>query len=341
MDSTIIESVEDKFNKKIEILHKRNEERLQDIEKEKEDKKLLNAENEKLDYFKNVYMERRNKIEIAIKHSFDKPKPELPNHFNAISKDILTLQKYVANSNLFLRGYDIKIFQKSLLELTTKAKECEDKLLPKKKFGFKNKMKPKVSTVDNIDGHAPSEVEHINISFIHNNKNACTLTNRENENLYIEADEMFRKDVTLNNIKNCKVKLFGAPSTLHMNSLQDSIVFCGPVSTSIFIENCKNCTFIIACQQLRLHKSENVNIYLHVTSRAIMEDCSNIYFTSYNLQYDQIDEDFKKSGLDISINNWNCIDDFNWLNADKASPNWRVLNAENIVKNWNEIINKM
>ena len=28
-------------------------------------------------------------------------------------------------------------------------------------------------------------------------------------------------------------------------------VLCGPVSSSVFVENCRNCTFVVACQQVR------------------------------------------------------------------------------------------
>lgn len=338
MNSNIVESLEDKFNRKIETLNKRNEERLDDIEKDKQDKRHLNAENEKLEYFEKIFLDNYKEIELAIKQSKEIVNGNLANHFDLISKKILQLQKHVANSNIFLRGYDIKVFQRSLLELTTLAKEYEEKLLPKKKFGFKKKNKVKSNIIDNDNGQPKSEVDHIKISEIHLNKNACNIANKIGESLSISSDEMYRKDVTLNHLNRCKVKLYGSPSTLHINSLNDCYVFCGPVSTSIFIENCKNCTFVIACQQLRLHNSKNINIYLHVTSRAIMEDCDNIYFAPYNLYYDTINDDFKKSGLDMSVNNWKCIDDFNWLNAEKSSPNWDIISSDNIKDNWQDFI---
>lgn len=340
MNSNIMETLEDKFNKKIETLYKRNEERLVDIEKDKRDKKQLNAENEKLDYFEKIFLDKYRDIEMAIKKSNEiAVVDDLANHFNSISQKILQLQKHVANSNIFLRGYDIKVFQRSLSELTTLAKEYEDKLLPKKKFGFKRKNKTKSDgLLDNVDGQLKTEVEHIkDISEIFANKNACNVENKTNASISVIRDDMSGKDVTLNNLVDCNVKLFGTPSTLHINSLNDCRVFCGPVSTSIFIENCKNCTFVIACQQLRLHKSNDINIYLHVTSRAIMEDCHNVNFAPYNLYYDNVIHDFHKSGLDKNVNNWNCIDDFNWLNAEKPSPNWKIIAKDNIITNWNDL----
>lgn len=36
-------------------------------------------------------------------------------------------------------------------------------------------------------------------------------------------------------------------------------VVCGPVSSSVFVDNCRNCTFIVACQQVyTVHMYESI-----------------------------------------------------------------------------------
>lgn len=124
-----------------------------------------------------------------------------------------------------------------------------------------------------------------------------------------------------------------------MNNLKHCIVLSGPVGTSIFIENCENCKFLLACQQLRLHSSKRCDIYLHVTSRAIIEDSNCIQFAPYHLFYDQCENDFHKAGLDLNINHWNTIDDFNWLATDKKSPNWDLLDEKNRIVDWTPYLN--
>lgn len=42
------------------------------------------------------------------------------------------------------------------------------------------------------------------------------------------------------------------------------------------------------------------------------------------------------SGLDKTKNNWNKIDDFNWLSVNEHSPNWKVIEESKRVKNWEE-----
>ncbi|VEN59075.1 unnamed protein product [Callosobruchus maculatus] len=307
MDPLIsIENFSEKPNK-ITALTKRELERQLNIQKRKDDKELLSASNEKLEIFETIFAEKRSHIENLIKNSRNTAKNELADHFNTISKEILTLQKYVAASNIFLRHYDLQRCQNTLQELTNKAKYLENELLPKKKFSFKNrakertlKKKRKMKLIQHCS--SPKSVER------------CLL----------------RK------IENCTVVFKGTPSTLHLNHLNNCKVFTGPVSTSIFAENCTNCTLVIACQQLRLHSSHNVQIYLHVTSRAIMEDCKDIAVAPYNWIYEGVEKDFENAHLEKKVNNWRCIDDFNWL-SEKHSPNWKEIPENERIQRWEEI----
>nr|CAH7720294.1 unnamed protein product [Callosobruchus chinensis] len=282
MDPLIsIENFSEKPNK-ITALTKRELERQLNIQKRKDDKELLSASNEKLEIFEAIFAEKRSHIESLIKNSRNLAKIELPDHFNIISKEILTLQKYVAASNIFLRHYDLQRCQNILQELTNKAKYLENELLPKKKFSFKNRTKEKdikQEKGDEVDSTAfKPQVCSIFTS--------CGFFNRVNETLSMSSADIFRKDISLEKLENCTVIFKGTPSTLHLNHLSNCKVFTGPVSTSIFAENCTNCTLVIACQQLRLHSSQNVQIYLHVTSRAIMEDCKDIAVAPYNWIYE-------------------------------------------------------
>ena len=67
-------------------------------------------------------------------------------------------------------------------------------------------------------------------------------------------------------------------------------------------------------------------------SRAIIENCSNVYFAEYSWTYPDIERHFQMSGLKISQSNWTCIDDFNWLNQAQKSPNWDFLEESKRIK---------
>ena len=97
---------------------------------------------------------------------------------------------------------------------------------------------------------------------------------------------------------------------------------------------CVESIIATGCQQLRVHHTLKTDFYLHVTSRAIIEDTSEVRFAPYNLQYPGIEEHFLSSGLDRLHNNWTSVDDFNWLAADTPSPNWKIMEEADRKQQW-------
>jgi len=126
------------------------------------------------------------------------------------------------------------------------------------------------------------------------------------------------------------------PSSLFLKNVEDSLIISLPVSTSVFVEDCTKCTFVVACQQLRVHGTQNCKFYLHVTSRGIIENCKQIYFAPYNLtitekeQRKSLEMIFDYAKLDFKRNNWQQIDDFDWLATGTPSPNWSLLPEDSL-----------
>ncbi|KAK4887622.1 hypothetical protein RN001_003893 [Aquatica leii] len=323
--------IQGRCDKVTNLLHKRELERKSDIEKKLQDKKAILAEHERIEVFETTFGEKRLEIENALNLAPSLSTRELPNHLDTIFKNILNLQKYGASSKIFLRMYDVEKCHQCIHDLTTRAKDLEEKLMPKKKFGFKNKSK----VVAPINGHSKDVVDYCSQPTFKFDDNLCGFENRYGETLILPSSEIYKKDVRIRKVENCVIKLYGTPSTLHLNQLKNCLVFCGPVSTSIFAENCTSSKLVIACQQLRLHSSTDIHIYLHVTSRAIIEDCSEVLVAPYNFRYEGLDDDFNNSGLDPEVNHWSTLDDFNWLNVERQSPNWNILSDSERISDWN------
>lgn len=141
-------------------------------------------------------------------------------------------------------------------------------------------------------------------------------------------NDLFEKDICFANLQKCTLTLYGSPLALRLEKLESCKVFCGPVSGSVCISDCKNCTFVFPCQQLRVHHTVECQFYLYVTSRAIIEDCHGIGFAPFNWKYDGIESHFKASRLDGMKNNWQQVDDFNWLKTEQQSPNWYTISEQ-------------
>ncbi|XP_043917838.1 tubulin-specific chaperone C [Protopterus annectens] len=314
-----------------EWLLKRDMERQQEIDRKKQERESQAVKEEKSSFFNSNFYTEKSSIDAMLQSCCSIPKADLPMHFEAMTVKLQQLQKFLNDSVMFLPSYDLRQAQDALQNLQDAMIEKRDELMPKKKFAFKVRKKevsvPKEKSVlECIDGPKDKAMAPT--------MSVCGFSNVASQNLVKFSDDVNSKDVLLSNLSDCTVKLFGAPSTLHIKNVINSKILCGPVATSVFVDECKDCVFVLACQQLRTHSTKDTSVYLHVTSRAIIEDCSDIRFAPYSWWYEGLEKDFATAGLQRNTNNWNCVDDFNWLSLEAHSPNWSVIPDVERIKAW-------
>lgn len=336
-----VDNIACKLKKHEHELVKRDVERLAELEKKREERDQSTASNEKFDFFIDTFNEKKEEIEKAINAatSGSVEKSRLTFHFDTIAKHIQSLQNYISASRYFLREYDLRKSKDAIQELHQRCQELEERLIPKKKFRFKVRKTP-VSGKEAFASKIEDCVDSSAVQETHLSKprmlveSICGFTQKVSENLIMNHEGMWKKDVTLSHLENCSTVLKGVPSTLHVSKLQSCRVLCGPVVTSIFIEDCLDCIFVLAGQQMRIHNTHHCDFYIHVTSKAIIEDSKEVRFAPYNWRYCEIERHFQLAELDMNRNNWDIIDDFNWLASDKPSPNWRVIKDNEQIKDW-------
>lgn len=240
-----------------------------------------------------------------------------------ISTQLPVGEKLLAQNQSALPKYEVKRLQNCLRERWSEYMTLQNEVQPKKKFGFKGRKVKKAEKAP--PQPPPPTTTKTTAPTLTHESNGFTLADQSDATLRIEGSQIRGQDVLLRDLVRCRISLMGNPSTVHMTNLEDCTILLGPVSTSAFIDNSRNCRFVLACQQLRTHSTTNSHFYIHVTSKAIIEDCSNLQFAPYAWSYEGLSEDFQRTGLDWNVNNWNKVDDFNWLASDQASPNWSVL----------------
>ncbi|XP_034564057.1 tubulin-specific chaperone C [Notolabrus celidotus] len=321
-----------------ERLEKRNQERIEDAERRKEAKESQSVAEEKGDYFFLSFNRERESIEELLASCSGVDRAVLTQRLEEATTKTLQLQKFLSDSTMFLKSYDLRQAQAALQKLQTSLAETREEGLPKKKFAFRARTKATdkapapVSDVGTPAGSGSSEVDApAEVS------EKCGFSNMDSVCLTKTAEEIHKQDLLLTHLTNCKVRLFGSPSTLHLKHIDSCEILCGPVSSSVFIDQCKNSTLAFPCQQLRTHNTTDTQVYLHVTSRAIIEDCHGVTFAPFSWSYPTLEKDFAVSGLDQNLNNWSEVDDFNWLAAGTPSPNWTVLPEADRKTNWETI----
>lgn len=330
----------------LERINKRNKDRQNYLDVKLEQRNKENQQFEGADYFAQTFADRVREIETHIKNvaesktnrpSADMSSGELSRLFSSITLQIQELERYLTGSTIFLTDFKIKACQKVLSELTSNCEEARLRLLPKKRFGFSNVSKTAANTQANrTTDKLDCSPEKPSISTGNSNVFTWTLANRTHAYILLRGAEVNGKDVTISNLRHCFVELQGHPGSVQISNASECTLLCGPISRSLFADNCRSCTFAVACQQLRLHSSVAVRIYLHVTCKAIIEDSQQIEIAKYCYDYPEIPSDFQKSGLDKAQNNYTDIGDFNWLSSDVHSPNWKLL-KNNSEPNWTDL----
>ncbi|CAG7823149.1 unnamed protein product [Allacma fusca] len=245
-----------------------------------------------------------------------------------LSKEIQKLSKSLHDSITFLPSYSIKKRQEEIRNLEKLFKDKEAVLVPKRKFGFKAKIRQVIHEEPNISEAKTREIEskeNVNtMDAIKMDSNFVTIEDIQDKNIIYEEKELDGADVMVRNLEGTIVQLRGTPSTLRITGLKDCKLVCGPVQTSVFIDNCTNCKLYLCCQQLRTHSSHELEIYLRVRARAIIEDCTGIRFAPYSYPHNKSYEWHQRVNMDPNLERFDCVDDFNWL-SDTQSPNWSVM----------------
>lgn len=313
-----------------DILNRRHKERKNQIENAKLERQKDADESEAIEYFEASFNEEVRKIgiqlDVVVAGDCDRVTA-----FESVQKEISSLQRYLSTSTFFLNEYKIKVCQNTINELCKRLDALKNELIPKKKFGFKNKKTVKALS----DGRLPfGKMAGLTDKQSNGDHMKWTLSERNNQMITLSGSSVDDQTITASGLTSCIIRLEGHSGSLQFTKLKNCLVLCGPTSRSIFLDDCIDCKFVVACQQLRCHRSRNCHLYLKVTSRAIIEDCSQIQVAEYNLSYDGLSNDFIESGLDRNVNNWNELDDFDWLATDKPSPNWSLLGDDQLVTDW-------
>ncbi|KAF2252645.1 TBCC-domain-containing protein [Trematosphaeria pertusa] len=134
---------------------------------------------------------------------------------------------------------------------------------------------------------------------------------------------------TVSNLRHCVVDLSppttnGGPfASLVLKNIKTSLIVCGRVSGPIHITGIEDCVVVTACRQFRMHGSKNVDVYLHCSSRPIIEDCEQIRFAP-------LPETYSTPEISTTANQWDQIDDFKWLKSE-PSPHYSILSEEDRV----------
>ena len=92
-------------------LRERDETRKAAIEQKKAEREAGQRQEETADYYIQEFAKKKAAIVGLLESASDIPKDKLIAHFDHVSSELQTLQKFVSDSTLFLASYDLRSSQ--------------------------------------------------------------------------------------------------------------------------------------------------------------------------------------------------------------------------------------
>ncbi|VDP67227.1 unnamed protein product [Echinostoma caproni] len=245
------------------------------------------------------------------------------------------LQKRLNEYSLYLTPFDCEQATQELKNLQIQFQAKREELLPSQKFKFsRNRVKKSTGTAAS-DVTVPGVIERSNpipgkltkyderFSLVNIQHNPHLLLPKPNCTDAIGPDH----SVYLAELTNCTVQVRDVCGNLVAKRLRNCRVYIFPVAGSVWLEDCQQCDFVVACRQLRIHQTTDSRLGLHMASRPIIEHSTGLRVAPYPLHYPTLDSDLIRAGLSAEVNLWREVEDFSHPNKrlTTGSPNWSVL----------------
>ena len=132
-------------------------------------------------------------------------------------------------------------------------------------------------------------------------------------------------------LDDCEAAMLGWASQVQVDRCKNSKILVGPVESSIFVRDCTNCEFTIACRQLRTRDCTNCTFHLISCTDPIIERSTDLTFTPYNGCWHGQRKHFQDAKLDPNDNHWRLIFDFNKNGKDNygvPDPHYKLVEGK-------------
>lgn len=269
-------------------------------------------------------MLRKAKIE-AIIEELDKTGSNAPVMAD-VRNILLDNQLFIDNNKSIIPSYCLKQMTGSLKRL--QAHLDRDASIPKFQFKSKPQVKSSDDQIHGRDepaGHGDdkqSQAPHLSAT------PSSGFINQDHKQLKLNAGEVEGKDISLINLSECVVTITGLANTVYVSDLNNCQVTVFVACRAITVRNCVNCRFKLVCQQLRIDSTRESKFEIFTSARSMLESSEKLEFCELilgnvsEMSEEEVSQLLARANFDPSLNNWRCIDDFDWLSPNTKSKNF-------------------
>ncbi|GLB39863.1 putative tubulin binding cofactor C [Lyophyllum shimeji] len=254
-----------------------------------------------------------------------------------LSAELARLTKSLADATGSLPSYDQRQYEEQLKALERSLLDLRGKSRPNPKFAFKRKPPVVPST-------SPTAQASANLSgpAVHGSTTNLSLSSRSHQYLTLESlpKSTSHEGLSIEDLDHCLVNLISPPqpeyineesasrldiSALHVRNLTNTVLLVPPIHGSVLIHDLTRCTIVIGCHQFRMHTSQNVDVYLSITSKPVIEHSTDIHFGGY--------PDVLTPSPLVKPSNHLSVMDFSHIRST-PSPHWSSLGDDRVSRHW-------
>ena len=260
---------------------------------------------------------------------------EKKNKIEELLNKIKNYREQFYNVMEFLPSHDKLTYSKNYDDYIEKVNNIKKDFFPKKKFAFSNKNKKteiktnKENNENNLNNNNNNIVDNI----LKNDITDFIIKDLSNDlNKKISSQETLNKNnLIIENINNSTIYILQNFKACYIKNITNSNIFIGSVAGGTHITSSKDSNIYLITHQLRIHETFNTKFYVLINSNPIIEKSKELIFYPLKIKYNDYNENVKISGIDVNKNNWNNVQDFQWLKKEK-SPNFDVKDDNELIE---------
>ena len=111
--------------------------------------------------------------------------------------------------------------------------------------------------------------------------------------------------------EGCELVVADRCDQVQIDVLKSCKVFVGASSEAVFVRNCSDSVFYLACKQLRTRDCVNCTFYLYAQTEPIIETSTGMKFAPFKGGYAEQAAHMAAANLNPAINLWWGLFDFN------------------------------
>jgi hypothetical protein len=257
-----------------------------------------------------------------------------------ISSKIKLYREDFYNVMEFLPGHDKLQYSKNYEDELEKVNNLRNKLFPKKKFAFSkaNKKqleanKEKIQKEKEKEKEKEQKVEELVEKELKETLETDLVIKdlKDCNKKYSKEEIKGKNNILMENINKCDIYLLFDFKACYINNCSNCNIYLGSISGGTHITNCTESKIYLMTHQLRIHQTTKTHFYVLINSNPIIEHSKENVFHPLKIKYDEFENNLKISGINVNNNNWDKVQDFQWLKKDK-SPNFETDDSNEMVE---------